>query len=582
MSLLGFFGSDDTELRMRWRQAVDPATQVEGNTWAIACLRAKSVGESVATVTYEGTGVGFVSGHIFNPDPAVPIAPRNVPIDALEEGRPPLPWGRWAAAAVDPGSNQLLLARDHLGLAPLYVAQRAGGFVFGSRLRDVLGLLGGATSVDWDFLTSYVRHCDVPERRSPFREVSRVPQGAVLYCHPNQQSTQRVYWDPFVIAQQPTDVDIEVFRSLITDCVARWIGDLPAVATDLSGGMDSSTVTWAAAQSGREVTALHLVDEQHGEADEWRFAESVAVKLGIELTRISSKHTLPLTPSSKSIEFDLPTFELLLQAENATRATALPNTLLLTGQGGDQIFLASASAGHYLHDAALYRNGRGIFSSLLAHSRTLGTPVLQSAATLFRNEIARWQRGSYLLRRVVYESDAPLWLSYGSAKLISGRECIPDLVDEIPRLPGGKMGHVAGVLQTASTVPTIVGRSSQQVLHPLLSQPLVDMAIRIQACDHAISGRSRVVLRKMMEGRLPETVLARQDKGAYMGRFQRGLRKNFTRAQELIHDGRLAREGIVDAKLANEHLQQLALGANNEIVPMLCLLSAELWLDAWK
>ncbi len=133
----------------------------------------------------------------------------------------------------------------------------------------------------------------------------------------------------------------------------------------------------------------------------------------------------------------------------------------------------------------------------------------------------------------------------------------------------------------ATTATHHLRAGKQPLLYPMLSLPLVELALSAPATVLNAGGVDRAPLRDAMAGELPDEVIGRKTKGNYTGRYQRGLRQNFAVARELVVDGRLAERGMIDRTVATEHLRELALGHNDEVSPMLTLLCAELWLRSW-
>ena len=153
--------------------------------------------------------------------------------------------GMFAFAVVDLHEREVFLARDGFGKKPLYVAPGAGGVAFASTLDGLLPLLGATPALDPQTIAEYLVLQYVPEGRSPWEGVEKVPPGDLAAMAGGSHVRHR-YWLPPRAAAQDRTADVEEIgpelRRRIREAVKRRLESEVPLGVFLSGGLDSSVV----------------------------------------------------------------------------------------------------------------------------------------------------------------------------------------------------------------------------------------------------------------------------------------------------------------------------------------------------
>lgn len=249
--------------------------------------------------------------------------------------------GMFAFGFWDEARRELLLARDRIGEKPLYYAMTADGFlVFASEI----GALAASALVALDFdnqaLADYFFYGFVPDPKSIYRNVRKLPPGAILTARRGEKPQTRRYWRPDFTSR--TDESFEAANSALLDRLdeavrLQMISDEPLGAF-LSGGVDSSAVVASMAHAGGQVRACTVgFDEKNH--DERHYARLVAKRYASEhhemmatidaaalIDPLARAYGEPFADSSA-----LPTYLMCRQA----RARM---TVALTGDGADELF----------------------------------------------------------------------------------------------------------------------------------------------------------------------------------------------------------------------------------------------------
>lgn len=253
--------------------------------------------------------------------------------------------GMFAFALWDARRQRLFLARDHLGIKPLYYAARPGCFLFASEVRALLssGLIPSV--VDGRGLASYVAYGAVQEPLTIVEGVRMLAAGSWMAVDLSGEAVDQVrYWrfpapDPGR-RQVPTAQLIEEGRALLERSVGRhMVSDVP-VGVFLSSGLDSTAVLGLARRSaGEQIHAFTVSFPEDEFHDEAAVARQTASRLGV-------MHHVCTVDSASALEWaadavrhlDQPTVDGV-NAYMVSRAVRGEGIIVaLSGQGGDEMF----------------------------------------------------------------------------------------------------------------------------------------------------------------------------------------------------------------------------------------------------
>jgi asparagine synthase (glutamine-hydrolysing) len=253
--------------------------------------------------------------------------------------------GMFAFGLLDERTGHLVLARDQLGIKPLFMLRRTGGVVFASELKAIVSALGHELEVDPGALLASVLYYWVPDQRCALRPVEKLQPGTWAEFRPDGSSTVHRYWTLRDVAREAASGPPADLGAVIEQSVgAHLVADVP-VSTFLSGGLDSSIVTILAKRSNPAIDAYTITfrpEDRRLEAmpDDAHYARIVASRYGIELHEIEiAPDILEMLPRIVSA-LDEPigdpaAINTLLICELARRAGV---KVLLSGMGADELF----------------------------------------------------------------------------------------------------------------------------------------------------------------------------------------------------------------------------------------------------
>jgi asparagine synthase (glutamine-hydrolysing) len=255
--------------------------------------------------------------------------------------------GMFAFGLWDEAAGRLFLVRDRLGVKPLLYVEIGGGLVFASTAR-ALESAGVASAVDPVAVAEFLEYGYVTDARSIYEGVRKVPAASVLEWR-DGQTRQWLYWD--VPAPEENGVAFEeaVERTgdLLLDAVRlRLQADVP-VAALLSAGVDSSLVCWAIGKLGADIQAFTVATPGDPE-DEAPEAARLARRLGVRHEAIEvegdPEHLIEEVTDAYAEPFACASALGMLRVCEAVRRRA---TVLLTGDGGDDVFLGYPGHRHF-------------------------------------------------------------------------------------------------------------------------------------------------------------------------------------------------------------------------------------------
>ncbi|GAA3351926.1 N-acetylglutaminylglutamine amidotransferase [Amorphoplanes nipponensis] len=253
--------------------------------------------------------------------------------------------GMFAFAVAEHATGRVMLARDRLGIKPMYLAETPGRLRFASTLPALLAAGDVDTSIDKVALQHYMTfHSVVPAPRTMVSGIRKLPPATVRIIEPDGTSTERVYWEADhtrTSVRSAAEWAEAVHESLRTAVERRMVADVP-VGVLLSGGLDSSYIVALLAEQGqRGLTTFSIgFESAAGESgDEFAYSDIIAKQFDTthHQIRIGRDRFLPAVArtvaamSEPMVSHDCIAFNLL--SEDVSKTIKV----VQSGQGADEI-----------------------------------------------------------------------------------------------------------------------------------------------------------------------------------------------------------------------------------------------------
>lgn len=279
--------------------------------------------------------------------------------------------GMYAFGLWDNGERKLFLVRDRLGIKPLYYTLQNGALAFASTAR-ALRSGGFASEIDPTSMAEYLEFGYVTDDRCIYQGLFKVPAATILEWNGGRISMHS-YWQP------PTQTDfrgsfddaVQETRRLFLQSVERRLQADVAVGALLSGGIDSSLVCWAIRELGGDITA-YTAAAPGDPLDESEDAQLTANELGLrhkilDLSREEFPDAEELV-AAYAEPFACSSGLGMLRLSRAVKSSA---TVLLVGDGGDDVFLGYPEYGYFLNAERVARRVPGALAHMWPNLRSL-------------------------------------------------------------------------------------------------------------------------------------------------------------------------------------------------------------------
>ncbi len=481
--------------------------------------------------------------------------------------------GMWAFAIWDSEQQHLFLSRDRFGIKPLYFLAGPDEFIFASEIKAILSVRRDQRIPNIPHIATFITHGLMDhDSETFFRNVKSVPPGHSLRVSRAGIRLQK-YWELRPAYDQVNVQDNGIndlqdrFYALLKDAVSlRLTSDAP-LGSCLSGGLDSSAIVSIAAASRPNLPCFTSFFEEEG-WNEAHHAEAVANRFQTDSHWIAPQVTAFQETLDNLIWYQdepcaaygtFPQWKIMEEASKHIR-------VLLDGQGGDELL------GGYLHFLPHYlkalqqdpRYDRSNFRSAQNHihnhyNKELATPYdprhgdrLESRRAVLSSELraecfipSRGFNGPFSnhLDNVLYFSLT--------------RDILPSLL------------HYQDRLSMAFSIESRV---------PFLDYRLVEFAFGIPYDEKIFNGTTKLILRKSMAGRLPESVRLRRDKMGFPAPLAKWIRNDL---KEPIHDtlfsSKMYQRGILNHKIIGQRYEDHLTGKSDHTWEIWRWLTLETW-----
>jgi asparagine synthase (glutamine-hydrolysing) len=494
-------------------------------------------------------------------------------------------WGRYVALFGDSGGSTFRVLRDPSGTMPCLVAAFEGLTVVFSHPEDAMSLGVLKPSIDWRYIATHVSQPQLNSHRTALNEISAICAGECFSWNDGQTSGTFL-WHPASFARngpgfEEPDRCVEEVYSTIRHCVHSWASRHDSVLLRLSGGVDSSTVL-TCLQSAPHRGSLTAVNcfSRDSLGDERVYARAAAqhahcplVELGIE-PELDLRSILTVGRSARPGHY----FTGLQTGPHESRlAQELQATAIFGGGWGDQLFYRirnDCAATDYIATHGWLSDWLTVARDAAQLSRTTVWSVL---AGLLRNRLLRrpWtpfptdpRQDTYIRPDSYAGSDPEAFLH--------------PWLQEAKGLPPGKLWHIFLLSAPADFQRPVARDDDPEPIEPLRSQPLMELCLGIPTYVLTCGGGDRLLVRTAFERDLPSIVTRRLSKGFVDEGFQSMVRHNAPFVRELMLDGLLVKQNILDRPKLERALSDGFLRGGPPQSELFSHICTEAWLRVWQ
>ena len=511
--------------------------------------------------------------------------------------------GMFALALWDRRERALLLARDPLGVKPLYYAELGGGaLLFASELKALCAHPAVRREPDFEALQEHLAYCHASDDRTALKGARRLPPGSLLRWHAAPRACRiSRYWCPSFEGRPPpsrAEAREELKGLLEAATVRQMVSDVP-VGVLLSGGLDSSLITAFArsrAGGGLRCFTISYPPEENvldGHNLDAPYARRFARSLGLELEEIEIRPEVASLWPDLVYHLDEPIADpAAISAYLISRLAKQRGTsVLLSGQGGDEVFCGYPRYVAMRGTAWCDRIPRGIRRVLAAGARLL--PGSREGA------VGAGLRRARRVATALHEGPDERFLTYcaSTAEAEITRVLSPDFVAAL----GGRRVKDAGLEHMRTEKLVGLQRLQERDLtvylpnHNLLYTDKMSMAVGLEArvpfldlelvaaalrypFDWKLAGATtKALLREAARGVVPDEII-RRPKGGFGAPYRKWLRYDLAEMwEDLMNEAAVRRRGWFNHAALREARERSQAGKVDLYMLQWAVLTLELW-----
>lgn len=466
--------------------------------------------------------------------------------------------GSFSFGIVDVQNIKIVGFRDHFGKSPLYFQESKDGFVLTDNLLNII--TNSSVSINHNAIQNYFNFEELNNLYTAetfYENVFRaIPGHAVV--HQKGKSSQSLFWQPSLhqYADLTPQKQAQIFKEKLINAVKKNVKPGESICANLSGGLDSSSISSIAKLLNCEVNSLYY-NSEHTSTDERNFANTVVNKWKLKHQEVFL-NTNPLSLSKQLIAI-CRTPDLLFMPGTSffslgQKVNELACTKILTGDGGDSIV---ATGNEYLQHVYEQKNWEGLKKSINAYIRNrdlsfyfegweqqktekkiqtytnyfLGNKII---ALLKKKELKKaisvWYVANnyfdfsniYILKKSIsffksmFLRKSPNFklLKNTSQGLTNSRFDLMALPSTFSIFQKEHFGYSFTNLNVAVVEQqnAIMKSFGIEAIHPFLDKELIEISVAVSAATRFDEGLGRGILRQAMVGILPEEVRLRTSK----------------------------------------------------------------------
>lgn len=500
-------------------------------------------------------GIGAIYGTLFETQALSPSTRplRSLDDDAVEklcasEGASLLRdyWGNYVAFIAT--RQGFAVIADPTSAIPCFVSTQGAVTLIFSHLERCPFIDRRSFTINESFVARLLAYDKIQNGETGLNEVRELLGGERLRI-PHVAGSPELLWDPRQIARRVhepgLDMAIEELRDITRSVVSAWANACDDISLNLSGGLDSSIVLACLANAGRssDINAIHFRLDS-SDPSESHYARAMADRVDCNLIEVleSSGHAVPAIDEHPTTVRPYRQF----YGQNLLTRMGSHETLVkhsvFTGQGGDHLFLQ--------------KPGSLIFADHLCHhglNRATGTQLLEAAHVsdqsiwaVLRQSIPHWAGKVHKNIMIAGIEAHKTAVNRHAFDNISIADSLPIWARTANGIPPAKYDQIAGMAHMVHVRDPLDKAGGRETIHPLISQPLIELSLRLPTYLLSAQGQSRGLARLAFADDLPALIRTRSSKGGASKFYLAHLTANIRIIVEALRDGELVAMGLIE------------------------------------
>jgi asparagine synthase (glutamine-hydrolysing) len=525
--------------------------------------------------------------------------------------------GDFALGIWDDKKRRLVLARDRVGVKPLYYTAAEGRLIFASEIKSLLLHPAVSRELDEQALYHYLTFLTTPAPQTLFAGIKKLPAGCMLTCDAGGTIEVTRYWDavprdedPIIAPGDEAAIAAEVRRLLLDSIEKRMMSDVP-FGVFLSGGIDSTAnvalMARLMSQPVRTFTVGYRDEPAYNEIEEARY---VAEHYGTEHheVMIGQQELMDFLPDMVFHQDEPIADPVCVPIYYVSRLARETGTRVIqVGEGSDELFCGYQDYARYLN---LYNRGWRHLSQLPGWARRFGSQIGQSLLRVHGDGLpSLWHKvAPELLRRfaageelfwsgaIVFDEVHKQRLLNGGARRsgdFNGLTSYSIVREDLDRLlasrPSADQLERMIYLELKLRLPELLlmrvdkmtMATSVEARVPFLDYKLIEFASSIPARLKYKDGRTKHILRAALEGVIPERILGRPKVGFGAPISEWMLDALGSYVESALFNSPLRKRDLFDYDFVSLLLSGHRAGKANFSFLLWSLLNLTLWYERW-
>lgn len=496
-------------------------------------------------------------------------------------------WGAYIAFLFDHSNHSTYVLRDCSGRIPCYHMRHAALDLFFADPMTLCALGLVPASLNFDYICAYLCSSQLETRDTALIGVTELLAGDCFERRSAESYMHYSAWAPADVLSRP---HIGRFSSAVREvrrttdyCINAWASVFDTIVLSLSGGLDSSVVLASLAQH-HELSTVICVNKfgKHASEDERGFARLAASRANVVLLELpmyadspridESLTQQPLsakpTPGSTIGRVDTSLYQI---AENS-RASCI-----WTGQGGDHLFMQMPFPLGPLDYATLEGFGLGLL-------RSISDAVHLSGWNYWRIARLLWSRDFAFAAPALGQPEPTesQFVTADAASRVAPEKLMHPWMLDASSLSIGQRVQVASLSQVLNRHRFRPHPTGTLVHHPLLSQPLLELCLRIPSFIHYRDGIDRAVERAAFADIVPKEIVTRKEKGVSTFSVLDIIHRSKNFICDLLLDGVLVKGGILNRNSIEPYITGHRPTDATTLIPLVSSITTELWIRNWR
>ncbi|MBX9804538.1 MAG: hypothetical protein K2Y18_02150 [Alphaproteobacteria bacterium] len=495
-------------------------------------------------------------------------------------------WGKYVYLNAKKGSFEIVV--DSTGQLPFfYCPLNDGSILFSSDIEIIFKILNQKFDYNWDYFFSYLVHSNSCAIQTPFKNIFELPPGCALEITKDDRKTTP-FWNPLT-SYRTSNLQQEDAVTALQKALKPWIKPYKTICVSLSGGLDSSALTYCLqdlVEKGQTLTALNYFHSQIQSSNELAHAQKVCDEIGINLIEVDVSNSLPFEHAQRihALKPNKPSPGLLSERWAEIINDHIPSHesfTFISGHGSDHIFMRpppKSSTADYLIENGFKGYNRQLNSIAQFYRDPLYSILKENVVSLWSYYFSK-NKNKRTIENTLDE--IPHWVN-AEIRQQTSSEFVHPIYELLPnKILPGKYSQVDALYEGFASIHADIMDQSNPIFYPFLYEPVTEFALSFPVYDLFKKGYDRYPLRKAVSDSFKTNTVWRLDKSQTTGVFQLGIKQNLERVLALCLEGHFVTHGLIDKKGLHNTITLIGNGDIRHMWPFMHLASIEMFIRYW-